>query len=75
MKSKKKLTGMDWLRAQMERNNYGSLEVTASQMSINRGNLYRYFTFENRPSVDMLPVMATALDTTIDDLLVALEVL
>jgi len=74
MAKSKNLTGMKWLRTEMERNGYKSLEAVATEMSINRGNLYRYFTFENRPSVDMLPVMATALDTTIDDVLIALEV-
>jgi len=74
MAKTKNLTGMKWLRSEMERNGYTSLEAVASEMSINRGNLYRYFTFENRPSIDMLPVIAVALDTTIDDVLIALEV-
>ena len=67
-------TGMDWLRARMEKLDYTSLEQVASEIGINRGNLYRYFTLETRPSVAMLPVMCEVLKVKTDEVLRALEV-
>ena len=35
-------TGLEWLRARMEKLGYNSLEEVAQEIQINRGNLYRY---------------------------------
>ena len=67
-------TGMDWLRARMEKLDYTSLEEVAVELGINRGNLYRYFSLENRPSVAMLPVMCEVFKVKTDEVLRALEV-
>jgi transcriptional regulator with XRE-family HTH domain len=67
-------TGMDWLRARMEKLGYTSLEEVAAELGINRGNLYRYFSLENRPSVAMLPVMCGVFKVKTDEVLRALEV-
>jgi transcriptional regulator with XRE-family HTH domain len=67
-------TGMDWLRARMENLDYTSLEEVAVELGINRGNLYRYFSLENRPSVAMLPVMCEVFKVKTDEVLRALEV-
>jgi len=68
------LTGMEWLRYRMERNGYTSLQQVADAVGINRGNLWRYFMLETRPSIDVLPLLADALDAHIYDVLAALEV-
>lgn len=72
--AKSKKTGMVWLRHRMNLLGYASLEQVASAVGINRGNLYRYFTFENRPSVALLPALCDALDASTDEVLAALEV-
>lgn len=70
----RKLTGTDWLRAHMEQNGWTTYEQVAQRCGINRGNLHRYFSFETRPSVDMIPVLCNALKITVPELLDALEV-
>jgi transcriptional regulator with XRE-family HTH domain len=70
----RKLTGTEWLRAHMEDNGWTTYEQVAQRCGINRGNLHRYFSFETRPSVDMIPVLCNALKVDIHELLDALEV-
>jgi len=70
----KKLTGTDWLRSHMEQNGWSTYEEVAQRCGINRGNLHRYFSFETRPSIDMIPVLCNALKVEIYELLDALEV-
>jgi hypothetical protein len=48
-KSATSKTGLEWLRARMEKLGYNSLEEVAKEIQINRGNLYRYFSLETRP--------------------------
>lgn len=71
----KQLTGLDWLRNRMETLGYNSLEVVAQEIGINRGNLYRYFSLETRPSVALLPDMCRALKSSPAEILKALEIL
>lgn len=66
---------MKWLRKRMEELDYCSLQEVADAIGINRGNLYRYFTAETRPSIEMMPPMCEALDVTYEELLIALEVI
>lgn len=70
----RKLTGIEWLRAHMNDNGWSTFEEVAERCGINRGNLYRYFAFQTRPSIDMIPVLCNALKITTQELLNALEV-
>jgi transcriptional regulator with XRE-family HTH domain len=65
---------MKWLRFRMEQLQYASLQEVADAVGINRGNLYRYFTAETRPSIEMLPPLCSALEVSYEELLEALEV-
>lgn len=73
MKRKGK-TGLDWLYERMEELNLGSLEEAAERCGLNRGNLYRYFKLETRPSIDVLPQLCKGLDASPDEVLVALGI-
>jgi transcriptional regulator with XRE-family HTH domain len=68
-------TGIEWLRARMEKLGYSSLEEVAQELQINRGNLYRYFSLETRPSVALLPDLCRVLKASPSDVLKALEIL
>jgi transcriptional regulator with XRE-family HTH domain len=68
-------TGLVWLRARMDKLGYNSLEEVANEIGINRGNLYRYFSLETRPSVALLPDLCRALKASPADILKALEIL
>jgi len=68
-------TGLDWLRARMDKLNYNSLEEVAQEIHINRGNLYRYFSLETRPSVALLPELCRVLKASPAEILKALEIL
>lgn len=72
-KKTKQKTGMAWLRGRMDYLGYNSLEEVAKEIGINRGNLYRYFTLENKPSVALLPVMSHTLEASYEEVLKALE--
>jgi transcriptional regulator with XRE-family HTH domain len=67
-------TGLDWLYERMEELNLGSLEEAAERCGLNRGNLYRYFKLETRPSIDVLPQLCKGLDASPDEVLVALGI-
>ena len=71
----KNVTGLVWLRARMDKLGYKSLEEVANEIGINRGNLYRYFSLETRPSVALLPDLCRALKASPADILKALEIL
>lgn len=68
-------TGLDWLRDRMDTLGYNSLEAVAQEIGINRGNLYRYFSLETRPSVALLPDLCRALKASPAEVLKALEIL
>ena len=68
-------TGLEWLRARMDKLGYRSLEQVANEIGINRGNLYRYFSLETRPSVALLPDLCRALEASPAEVLKALEIL
>jgi hypothetical protein len=73
-KQVRELTGMAWLRYRMDQCGYTSLQQVAEAADLNRGNLWRYFMLETRPSIDVLPRLGEALDASIYDVLAALEV-
>ena len=75
VRSTNKLTGLEWLRSRMDKLGYTSLEEVAQEIQINRGNLYRYFSLETRPSVALLPNLCRALQASPSDILKALEIL
>ena len=68
-------TGLEWLRARMDKLGYTSLESVAREIGINRGNLYRSFSLETRPSVALLPDLCRALKASPAEVLRALEIL
>ena len=68
-------TGLEWLRARMDKLGYKSLEEVAQEIKINRGNLYRYFSLETRPSVALLPDLCRVLKASPAEVLKALEIL
>lgn len=53
----KRKVGLAWLEWRMQALNFSSMEQAAQACGINRGTLYRYFAFEQRPSIDMLPAL------------------
>lgn len=71
----KNKTGLEWLRSRMNDLGYNSLEEVAREIGINRGNLYRYFSLETRPSVALLPDLCKVLKASPADVLKALEIL
>ena len=71
----KNVTGLEWLRARMDKLGYNSLEEVAQEIQINRGNLYRYFSLETRPRVALLPNLCRALKASPAEILKALEIL
>lgn len=71
---KKHDVGMEWLYSRMESLGMSSLEEVATATGINRGNLYRYFTFETRPSIDVIPKLCEGLQSTPLDVLRALGI-
>ena len=69
-----KVVGLDWLYLKMEEHEYSSLQAVAEACELNRGNLYRYFAFETRPSIDLLPKLCNGLDVSPLEVLVALGI-
>jgi DNA-binding phage protein len=72
--SAKQKIGTDWLYDRMESLNLASLEAAAQTCGLNRGTLYRYFMFETRPSIDVLPQLCEGLKASPQEVLVALGI-
>ena len=70
----KSKTGMAWLQDRMAALDMESLEQAAAACGINRGSLYRYFMFEQRPSVDVLPALCDGLQSSPLEVLRALKI-
>ena len=70
----KQQVGLAWLHARMAELGLNSLEEAAKACSINRGTLYRYFTFEQRPSIDVLPALCNGLQAAPLEVLRALKI-
>lgn len=58
----------------MEELGFESLEEVAQECGLNKGNLHRYFSFETRPSVDVLPRLCEGLRATPMEVLRALGI-
>jgi transcriptional regulator with XRE-family HTH domain len=67
-------TGMAWLQDRMAALDMESLEQAAAACGINRGSLYRYFSFEQRPSIDVLPLLCSGLQASPLEVLRALNI-
>ena len=70
----KSKTGMKWLQNRMAALDMDSLEQAAEACGINRGSLYRYFSFEQRPSIDVLPLLCSGLQASPLEVLRALNI-
>ena len=68
------IEGLDWLYAQMELVGLASLQEAAEACGIDRAALWRYFNGDVRPSIVQLPKLCKGLQVSLDELLVALEV-
>ena len=66
--------GTEWLHERMNALGMQSLEDAAQACGINRGNLHRYFSFETRPSIDVLPKLCEGLQAAPLDVLRALGI-
>jgi hypothetical protein len=71
---KKAIIGIDWLYNRMEELGIRNLEEAGERCGVNKGNLYRYFTWVTRPSIDVLPKLCNGLDASPDEVLVALGI-
>ena len=60
--------------AQMELVGLASLQEAAEACGIDRAALWRYFNGDVRPSIVQLPKLCKGLQVSLDELLVALEV-
>jgi len=58
----------------MDALDFSSIEQAAQACGINRGTLYRYITFEQRPSIDMLPALCNGLKAAPLEVLRALKI-
>lgn len=72
--SVKNLEGMDWLHQRMEKLGLSSLEQVAERCGLNRGNLYRYFSFQTRPSIDVVPQLCIGLEASPEEVFRALGI-
>lgn len=70
----KQKTGIEWLHERMSSLGFGSLEEAALACDLNRGTLYRYFMFETRPSIDVLPQLCLGLRASPQEVLIALGI-
>ena len=69
-----KVVGLDWLYKKMDEFEYSSLQAVAEACDLNRGNLYRYFALETRPSIDLLPKLCNGLHASPLEVLTALGI-
>ena len=65
---------MDWLRATMRKRGF-TLNSLAEEIGINKGNIYRYFTQQQRPRIDVVPILSEALKSSPSTLLIQLGVM
>ena len=65
---------MEWLEERMEVLGLHSLEDAAVRCGLNRGNLYRYFHWQTRPSIDVLPNLCEGLEASPLEVLKALGI-
>lgn len=66
--------GLGWLYDRMEFLGFSSLSEFAKHADLHKGNLYRYFSHETKPSVAVLPSLTLALQTPVETVLEVLGV-
>lgn len=65
---------LGWLYDRIEALGYISLSDFAKRNELHKGNIYRYFSFETKPSIAVVPSLCAALDITPNELLTQLGV-
>ena len=65
----------DWLELRLIETGIGSLAALQLKTGIHKGTLSKYFRQQQRPSVDVVPVLCEALEISPETLLVALGVI
>jgi transcriptional regulator with XRE-family HTH domain len=58
--------GLTWFYDRIEALGFASLSDFAKQADMHKGNLYRYFSHETKPSVAVLPKLCSALEVEVD---------
>jgi DNA-binding phage protein len=66
--------GLSWLYDRIEALGFNSLSEFAKHADLHKGNLYRYFSHETKPSIAVLPTLTTALQTPVHTVLEVLGV-
>lgn len=69
------LEGQEWLKSRMSELNLGTISDLEKVTGINKGTLSRYFRQIQRPSIDVIPVLCSALKVSPETLLRALGVI
>jgi len=68
-------TSAEWLASQLEITGLGTLTKLAEVTKINKGTLSKYFNGQQRPSIDVIGPLCTALQVSPETLLKALRAL
>lgn len=58
--------GLPWFYDRIEALGYESLSDFAKQTDMHKGNLYRYFSHETKPSIAVLPKLCRSLKVEVD---------
>lgn len=63
----------EWLQSQLEKTGIDTLSNLARETGINKGTLSKYFRGVQRPSIDVIEPLCTALKVSPESLLVAMN--
>jgi hypothetical protein len=66
--------GLGWLYDRIEALGFSSLSEFAKHADLHKGNLYRYFSHETKPSIAVLPTLTKALQLPVATVLDVLGV-
>jgi transcriptional regulator with XRE-family HTH domain len=69
------LDSTDWLQAQLDKVGLNSISKLAETTGINKGTLSKYFRGIQRPSIDVIEPLCTALKVSPETLLKAMKAL
>ena len=73
-RKQKELIGLEWLDSKMLELGYVSYQEVADKIGTNKGNLYRYFSLENSPSIKLLPKLCEVFESSPHEILRALSI-
>ena len=65
----------EWLEETLKESGISTLAALQAKTGINKGTLSKYFRHQQRPSIDVIPVLCEALEISPEKLLVVLGVL